>query len=167
MTNQSGSAAVTTEGVQQNLQKAGITLPIPASSVANYVGYVCMGKMVIISGQLPIQDGVVIYRETVGNNNISLENGYKAARLCGVNILAQLNDAIAGDWSRVKRCVRLGGFVMSSPEFTEHPKIINGASDLMVEILGECGRHARAAVGVSSLPLGSSVEVEALFELHG
>lgn len=167
MTSQACSHQLTTEIVQQNLDKAEITLPVSATSVANYVGYVCVGRMVIISGQLPIKDGFIAYREIVKNTEISLENGYKAARLCGINILAQLNDAIEGDWSRVKRCVRLGGLVTSAGDFTDHPKIVNGASDLMVEILGECGRHARVAIGVSSLPLGASVEVEALFELHG
>ena len=150
--------------VQDNLAREGITLPTPATSVANYVGYTVMGNAVVISGQLPMKDGAIVYEGHVGDT-VSIEDGYAAARLCAVNILTQLYQAVDGDWSRIVKCVRLGGFVASPAHFKDHPRIINGASDLMVAILGDAGRHARAAVGVSSLPLGAAVEVEAMFEI--
>ncbi|MBX9977228.1 MAG: RidA family protein [Alphaproteobacteria bacterium] len=152
--------------VLANLQKSGIVLPTPASAVANYVGYQIMGKILVVSGQLPLMDGKLQYEGTLTTTNTGdVDFGYQAARLCAINILAQVNQAIGGDWSKIKQCVRLGGFVACAADFKDHPRVINGASDLMVEILGGAGRHARAAVGVSSLPLGANVEVEALFEL--
>jgi enamine deaminase RidA (YjgF/YER057c/UK114 family) len=146
----------------QRLVSLQITLPIPPQAVANYVPYVIAGNLVIISGQLPLKEGAVAFKGKVGQD-LSLEEGQAAARLCAINILTQLKDACGGDLTRVKRCVRLGGFVNCGPDFIDHPKVINGASDLMVDIFGDIGRHARAAVGVSALPLGSAVEIEATF----
>jgi len=148
--------------IDQKLISLGINLPIPPQIVANYVPYVIAGNMVIISGQLPVKDGQIVFKGKVGMD-ISLEDGQAAARLCALNILAQLKVACNGALDSIERCVRLGGFVNCGPNYTEQPKVINGASDLMVDVFGESGRHARAAVGVNSLPLGAAVEVEATF----
>ncbi len=153
-----------THTVLNNLKAHNIILPTPAKAVANYVGYHITGSTLIVSGQLPVKEGVVHYSGVLGDN-VDIDTGYAAARLCAVNILAQVHQALSGDWSRLKMCVRLGGFVAATPDFKDHPKVINGASDLMVAILGDAGRHARAAVGVASLPLGVCVEVEGLFEI--
>lgn len=147
------------------LQSLGITLPTPAAPVANYVGYVQTGNLVIVSGQLPIEDGKLAVMGHVGEG-IGLEQAQHAARLCAINVLAQLKAACGGDLSRVKRAVRLGIFVNSTTTFLDQPKVANGASDLIVAVLGEdVGKHARAAVGVNILPLGASVEVEGMFEI--
>ena len=146
------------------LAELGITLPVPAAPVANYVGYTVSGKTVYISGQLPFQDGKLTCVGKLGAG-VSLEEGYAAGRQCGLNILAHLKAACGGDLDRVSRVLRLGGFVNSTPEFTDSPKCVNGASDLMVAVFGEAGRHARAAVSVASLPAGAAVEVEAVVEL--
>lgn len=150
--------------IDAKLKELNITLPDVPKAVANYVGYKVVGNMVVISGQLPFKDGAILHPGHLGDY-VSLDQGIEAARQCAVNILAQLKAAVDGDWSRVRQCVRLGGFVASTPDFTKHPLVVNGASDLIAEILGESGRHARAAVGVAALPLGASVEVEALFEI--
>lgn len=144
------------------LKELNINLPVPNPSVANYVPYKQIGNLVYISGQLPLKDGKIACRGTLGES-VDLQEGQEAARLCAINILAQLKIACGGDLDRVVECVRLGGFVCSTPTFTDHPKVVNGASDLMVEVFGDHGRHARAAVGCASLPLGVAVEVEALF----
>lgn len=146
------------------LQELGIILVDPPKVLANYVPYQVVGNMVYISGQLPLEKGVLTHTGKVGES-VSLEEGQAAARQCAVNILTQLLAACGGDLNRVDRCVRLGGFVNCTPEFTGQPKVINGASDLMVAVFGEAGRHARAAIGTNSLPLGASVEVEATFLL--
>lgn len=148
--------------IDQRLEILGITLASPAQAIANYVPYVIVEEMVIISGQLPIKDGQIMFKGKVGQD-LSLEEGQHAARLCAINILTQLKVACEGDLGRVKQCLRLGGFVNCGPDFTDQPKVINGASDLMAEVFGEAGRHARAAVGVNALPLGAAVEVEATF----
>jgi enamine deaminase RidA (YjgF/YER057c/UK114 family) len=148
--------------VDQKLVSLGITLLSPPQSVANYVPFVVVGNMVIISGQLPMQDGHVAFKGKVGQD-LSLEDGEAAARQCAINILTVLKAACGGDLDRVKQCVRLGGFVACGPDFTDQPKVINGASDLMVDVFGDIGCHARAAVGVNALPLGAAVEVEATF----
>lgn len=150
--------------IDAKLKELNITLPDVPKAVANYVGYKVVGNLVMISGQLPFKDGAILHPGHLGDY-VSLEQGVEAARQCAVNVLAQLKAAVDGDWSRVRQCVRLGGFVASTPDFTKHPLVVNGASDLIAEILGESGRHARAAVGVAALPLGASVEVEALFEI--
>lgn len=147
----------------EKIAALGFELPKPAQAVANYVGYTIAGNTIIISGQLPIQSGEVMYKGKLGKD-IDLKVGQDAARLCALNIIAQLNIACEGDLTRVQKCLRLGGFVNATDIFTDHPKVINGASDFMVEVFGaDIGRHARAAVGVSSLPLGAAVEIEALF----
>ena len=150
--------------IDAKLKELNITLPDVPKAVANYVGYKVVGNLVMISGQLPFKDGAILHPGHLGDY-VSLEQGVEAARQCAVNVLAQLKAAVDGDWSRVRQCVRLGGFVASTPDFTKHPLVVNGASDLIAEILGESGRHARAAVGVAALPLGASVEVEPLFEI--
>ena len=148
--------------IDQRLSSLKIILPTPPQAVANYVPYAIAGNMVIISGQLPMKDGEVAFKGKVGQD-LCLEEGQAAAHQCAINILTQLKMACEGDLSRVERCVRLGGFVNCGPDFTDQPKVINGASDLMVEVFGDAGRHARAAVGVNALPLGAAVEVEATF----
>lgn len=141
-----------------------LTLPKVSAPVANYVPYVIVGNLVFISGQLPMEDGKVKVTGKLGRN-VSEENGAEAAKLCALNILAHLKAAV-GSLDKVKRCVKLTGFVSSTPDFTTHPKVINGASDLIVGVFGDAGKHARAAVGVPSLPLGAAVEVEAVFEIE-
>ncbi len=149
------------ERVEERLKALGLEIPEASSPAANYVPYVVSGGLIFVSGQLPVEGGEMMYKGRLGDG-VSEEEGYEAAKLCGVNILAQVKRALDGDLDRVQRVVRLGGFVASTPEFTAHPRVVNGASDLMVDVFAEKGRHARAAVGVSALPLGVSVEVEAL-----
>ena len=149
---------------EQKLAALGLELPVAAAPVANYVGYTVSGKTVYVSGQLPFRDGKVAYAGRLGAG-VSVEDGYAAGRQCGLNILAQLKAACGGDLDRVARVLRLGGFVNCSPDFTDAPKCVNGASDLMVAVFGDAGRHARAAVGVASLPAGAAVEVDAIVEL--
>lgn len=149
--------------IEETLAKLGITLPTPANPVANYVPYVITGNLVFISGQISVAPGGPI-KGRLGED-MSLEDGVAAARVCGLNLIAQLKAACGGDLSRVKRVVKLGGFVNSAPTFFDHPKVINGASDLMVEVFGEAGKHSRAAVGSPSLPLGVAVEVDGVFEI--
>jgi enamine deaminase RidA (YjgF/YER057c/UK114 family) len=151
--------------IEQRLAELGIELPAPAAAAANYVPVRRSGDLLVVSGQLPIEAGAVRYKGKLGGG-VSLEDGQAAARLCAVNILAQVKAACGGDLERIAACLRLGGFVACTPEFTDHPKVINGASDLLVEVLGEAGHHARAAVGVSSLPFDAAVEVDGMFELR-
>ena len=150
--------------IDARLNTLGIALPQASVPVGNYVGYTTSGNLIFISGQLPMQDGAIAVRGRVGAD-VVLEDGYKAARICGLNVLAQLKAALGGSLNRVTRVVRLGGFVCVTPDFTDVPKCINGASDLMVEIFGESGKHARFAVGVNTLPGMSAVEVDATFEI--
>ena len=150
--------------IKQRLEELGIDLPEPPVPVANYVPWVRTGNLVFISGQVPMGADGPRYMGKVGDS-LTLEQGQEAARLCAINILAQLSVACGGDLDRVQRCVRLGGFVNCVDGFSEQPAVVNGASDLMVEVFGEEGRHARAAVGVNALPLGVSVEVDAVFEV--
>jgi enamine deaminase RidA (YjgF/YER057c/UK114 family) len=149
--------------VEKKLNELGLVLPSPAKAIATYLPFVIAENMVYISGQLPVRDGEIMYKGKVGVD-LSLSQGQDAARLCGLNILTQLKVALLGDWTRVVQCVRVGGFVNCQPNFEDQPQVINGVSDLMVDVFGaEIGKHARAAVGVTSLPKGSAVEVEALF----
>lgn len=150
--------------IEEKLIAEGITLPDAPAPAANYVPFVQTGNLVFISGQLPMVDGECRYLGRLGDE-VDLEEGVKAARLCAVNILAQLKTACDGDLSKVTRVVRLGGFVASTADFEQQPAVINGASDLMAAVFGEAGAHARAAVGVAALPRGVSVEVEGLFEI--
>jgi len=150
--------------IDARLEELGIALPVPAAPVANYVPYVVTGNLVFVSGQVTLKDGAFAYQGKLGQE-LSVEDGQAAARLCAVNIIAQLKAACGGDLDRVKRIVRLGGFVNSTPGFTDQPKVINGASDLMVEVFGDAGRHSRAAVSAGSLPAGVAVEVDAVAEI--
>ncbi len=150
--------------IDARLAELGITLPTPAAPVANYIGFNIVGKTVIVSGQIPVADGKVTVTGKLGAG-VSVEDGQRAARLCFINLMAQVK-AACGDLDKVKRVVRLGGFVACTPDFTQHPAVINGASDLAVAVFGEKGKHARAAVGCPSLPLDSAVEVEGMFELE-
>jgi enamine deaminase RidA (YjgF/YER057c/UK114 family) len=151
--------------VEERLKSNDIVLPNASSPVANYVPWVKTGNLVFVSGQLPLKDGVVACTGLAGPD-VDADNAYIGARLCGLNLVAQVKAACDGDLDRVKRVVKLTGFVASGPSFTGHPAVINGASDLMIQVFGEeVGRHSRAAVGSSSLPRGATVEVEAIFEV--
>lgn len=151
--------------VAARLKDLDITLPTPAASIANYVPTVrTMGPLVFVSGQLPLVDGTPSVLGRLGED-VTLDAAYEGARQCGINILAQMAAALGGDLDRVVRCAKVTGFVACTPSFLDHPKVVNGASDLVVEVFGERGRHSRSAVGVSSLPLGAAVEVEAVFEV--
>lgn len=145
------------------LEELGITLPNAPAPAANYVPYVIVGNMVYISGQIPT-DGTGLVTGKVGSE-VSTEEAAAAARLCGLALIAQLRSACDGDLNRVKRVVKLNGFVNATPDFTDHPEVVNGCSDLMVEIFGDAGRHARAAVGCGSLPRNVQVEIEGIFHI--
>ena len=149
--------------IAARLTELGISLPEPAKAVANYVPYVQAGNLVHISGQLS-NDASGGVKGTVGDD-VSPEQAQAAARMCGVNLLAQISAALDGDLERVVRIVKLGGFVQAAGDFTAIPAVINGCSDLMVEVFGDKGRHARSAVGVYRLPLGFAVEVDAIVEV--
>jgi enamine deaminase RidA (YjgF/YER057c/UK114 family) len=150
--------------IDARLAELGIALPEPAAPAGAYVPYVVTGSLVFVAGQITLENGEIKCKGRLGES-MNVDDGYAAARLCGLNLLAQVRGACAGDLDRVKRVVRLGGFVNSAADFTDQPKVINGASDLMVEVFGDAGRHARAAVGAPSLPLGVSVEVDGIFEI--
>jgi enamine deaminase RidA (YjgF/YER057c/UK114 family) len=150
--------------VEKKLAELGIILPIPSSPVANYVPYVRVGGLLFVSGQICLgPDGKLVAKGKLGGG-VSAEDGQKAARACAINLLAQIKAAV-GDLDRVARVVRLGGFINSDPSFLDGPKVMNGASDLMVSVFGEKGRHARTTVGVAVLPADAAVEVEGMFEL--
>lgn len=147
---------------ESRLADLGITLPEPMAAVANYVPYVITGNQLFVSGQVSVgPDGLVKGRL---GKNMSLEEGQAAARLCALNLIAQCKAAVS-DLSRIKRVVKLGGFVNAHPDFVEIPQVINGCSDLMVEVFGDAGRHARSAVSSPVLPLGVAVEVDGVFEI--
>ena len=150
--------------IEKKLSDLGITLPTPAAPIANYVAAVRSGNLITVSGQLCFGDeGKLVATGQLGGG-VSMEDGQKAARACGVNLIAQLKAAV-GDLDKVVRVVRLGGFINSAPGYADGPKVMNGASDLMVEVFGDKGRHARSTVGVSALPANAAVEVEGLFEV--
>lgn len=151
------------ETVEARLQSLGVTLPTPAAPAANYVPAVRCGNQLYISGQLPMADGKIALTGTLGAG-VAVDDAAAAARLCAVNILAQAKAAL-GDLEKVVRVVKLVGFVASTADFGDQPKVVNGASDFLVEALGERGRHARSAVGVAALPFGAAVEVEAILEV--
>lgn len=149
--------------IDQKLAELNVALPTPTPPVANYVPYVFAGNLIFISGQVSIgPDGLV--KGKLGAD-MTTEDGIHAAHACGVNLIAQLKAACDGDLDRVRRVVKLGGFVNCTPDFTDHPRVVNGASDLMVAVFHEKGRHARAAVGAPSLPMGAAVEVDGVFEI--
>jgi len=149
--------------VNETLASLGITLPTAPAPAANYVPFVRSGNLLYVSGQVSMDaDGLV--RGKLGEN-MSVEDAQKAARLCALNLLSQVSAACDGDLNKVAQVVKLTGFVNSTPDFNQHPQVVNGASDLMAEVFGDAGKHARAAVGSSSLPLGVAVEVEGIFQL--
>ncbi len=151
--------------IEKRLAELGIEVPIPPKPVASYVGYVIQGDLVFLSGQLPLLDGKLVATGLLGRD-LDLEEAVKAARQCAVNLIAQVKTACDGDLDRVVQCVRLGGFVASTPDFTDHPQVVNGASELIGEVFGEAGLHARAAVGVAALPLNACVEVDGIFAIR-
>ncbi|GAN71525.1 RidA family protein [Acetobacter syzygii] len=148
---------------QSRLAELGIELPTPAAPVANYVACVQTGSLLVVSGQLPLHNGKLFATGKLGDA-VSVDTAVEAARYSMINVIAQVKAAV-GDLSRVKRVVRLGGFIACTPEFTAHASVMNGASDLAVAVFGDAGRHARSTVGVPSLPLDAPVEVEGLFEI--
>ena len=150
--------------IEARLAELGITLPEAAAPAANYVPYTITGNLVFVSGQITILNGEVKHIGRLGAD-IDVDEGYQAARLCGLNLIAQVKAACDGDLDRVRRVVRLGGFVNCTADFTSHPEVVNGASDLMGEVFGDAGRHARFAVGSASLPRGIAVEVDGTFEI--
>ncbi len=149
--------------IDGRLAELGIALPEPAAPLANYVPFVGWGGLVVISGQLPMEHGALSATGKLGDGGLTIEQGQAAARLCFINLLAQLRVACGGDLDRVQQVVRLGGFIAAGPEFTDHAKVMNGASDLAAAVFGEAGRHARSTIGVPSLPANSPVEVEGMF----
>jgi enamine deaminase RidA (YjgF/YER057c/UK114 family) len=151
--------------IDARLKELGIELPPGLAPAANYVPYVISGNQLFLSGQISSAGGNVITGKL--GAGMDVEAGQAAARQCALNLLAQAKAALGGDLDRVARIVRLGGFVNGAPDFVNHPEVVNGASDLMVEVFGDAGRHARAAVGCASLPRGCAVEVEAVFEITG
>ena len=150
--------------VDKKLAELGLALPAPAAAAGSYVGYKKVGNLVFVSGQLPMKDGKPTLVGKLGAD-VTIEAAYEAAQQCALNVLAQLKLAVADDWTRFVQVVRLGGFVNCVPTFNDAPKVVNGASDLMVKVFGPMGAHARAAVGVASLPAGVPVEIEAVFEI--
>lgn len=150
--------------IEARLAELGVTLPTAMAPIANYVPFAVAGKLVVVSGQVPAQDGKIAVTGKVGDG-LSIDEGKAAARLCLLNVLTHLRTACGGDLDRVKRVVRLGGFVASPPGFTQHALVMNGASDLAVEVFGEAGRHARTTIGVPALPADAAVEVEGMFEI--
>lgn len=148
---------------ETRLAELGIALPAPMAAVANYVPFVITGNMLFVSGQVSVMDGALM-KGRLGED-LELSAGQHAARACGINLIAQCKAAL-GELSRVKRVVKLGGFVNAAPDFTDIPQVINGCSDLMVDVFGEAGRHARSAVACPVLPLGVAVEVDGVFEIE-
>ena len=153
-----------TSDLERRLAEQGLQLPPAAAPAANYQPYTISGKLLFVSGQLPFRDGKIAVTGRLGDG-VSLEQGQEAARLCGLNVLAQAKAACGGDLARLARCLKLGAFVSCTPTFFDHPKVVNGASDLIAGVMGAAGHHARFAVGCASLPLDAAVEVEAIFEL--
>jgi enamine deaminase RidA (YjgF/YER057c/UK114 family) len=149
--------------IDRRLSELGLTLPPPMAPVASYVPFVRTGALIWISGQGPVENGEIKSTGAVGAE-VDLMEAVAAARLTALNLLAQLRTALEGDLDRVARVVRLGGFVRCTPAFSGHAKVIDGASDIMVAVFGEAGRHTRCAVGAPSLPFGTSVEIDGVFE---
>jgi enamine deaminase RidA (YjgF/YER057c/UK114 family) len=148
--------------IEEKLNSLGITLPNPPTPAGSYVPIIKRGNVLYISGQIPMENGKVIFTGKVSDDN--LEIAQKSAKMCAVNILSQIKKEI-GNLDRVSKIIKLSGFVNSVPEFTQHPKVINAASDLIFEIFGEIGRHSRIAVGATSLPLNSMTEIDAIIEI--
>jgi enamine deaminase RidA (YjgF/YER057c/UK114 family) len=153
-----------TSAIERRLADRGLSLPPAAAPAGSYLPHTISGKLLLVSGQLPIKGGRIAVTGRLGDS-LGIEQGQEAARLCALNLLSQAKAACGGDLDRLARCLKLGGFVACTPDFTDHPKVVNGASDLIAEAMGDQGRHARFAVGCASLPLDAAVEVEAIFEL--
>jgi len=151
--------------IEARLAELGLTLPPAAKPIATYVAFTVTGKLVVVSGQLPLKDGVLAVTGKLGET-VSVDQGQESTRLCFLNVLAQLREAAGGDLDRVKQVLRLGGFIASAPGFTQQALVMNGASDLSVAVFGEAGRHARTTIGVPVLPADAATEVEALIELY-
>lgn len=147
--------------IEEKLESLGIILPIPPTPAGSYVPAIKTGNLLFISGQIPMKDGKVIFTGKVSNEN--LKTAQESAKMCAINILAQIKREL-GSLEKVSKIVRLSGFVNSDPEFIEHPKVINAASDLLFEIFGQKAKHSRIAVGVASLPLGSMTEIDAIVQ---
>jgi enamine deaminase RidA (YjgF/YER057c/UK114 family) len=150
--------------IDAKLAELGIVLPVPTAPIANYVAFVQTGDLVVISGQIPVVDGKVAVTGKV-SVDVTPEQAVAAAKLCFVNLLAQLKAACSGDLDRVQQVVRLGGFIAAPASFTQHAVVMNGASDLAVAVFGDAGRHARSTIGVPSLPADAAVEVEGMFRI--
>lgn len=153
-----------TDTIDGRLKSMGITLPEAAAPAANYVPFVISGNLLYLSGQLPIEGGKIAVTGLVGSD-VALADAQRAAELCAINILAQAKSALGGDLSRIVRVIKLNGFVASAPGFVEQHLVINGASNLIAGVLGEAGKHARAAVGMAALPLNAAVEIDAILEI--
>ncbi len=173
MNRQNAAAALTepnleplmTDTIESRLSARSIVLPEAAAPAANYVSYVITGSLLFISGQLPIENGALAVKGLLGRD-VDVAAGQRAAELCAINILSQTKAALGGDLERIVRVVKLNGFVASDPSFTDQHLVINGASNLIAEMLGERGKHARAAVGMACLPLNAAVEVDAVIEIR-
>lgn len=150
--------------VEKKLEEMKIKLPKPPAPAANYVPFTKIGNMLVVSGQITMGENGPEYIGKIGET-LNTQDGVEAAKLCAINILAQAKQAL-GELDRIKQVIKIQGFVNATAEFTEHPQVINGASDFLVEVLGENGKHARAAVGMSSLPLGVAVEIDAIIEFE-
>ena len=150
---------------ENTIKELGLKLPEARDPVGSYVAFKVIGKMLFVSGQISINENSELIKGKVGKE-LTTEKGYEAAKRCGLNIISQVKKACNDDLSKIKSCIKLTGFVNSTEDFTEQPKVINGASDLIVAVFGDAGMHTRAAVSTSSLPLGVAVEVDAIFELN-
>tara|TARA_B100000929_G_C15475471_1_gene409354 strand:- start:936 stop:1400 length:465 start_codon:yes stop_codon:yes gene_type:complete len=149
---------------EENIKNLGLNIPDLPKALANYVPYKIVDKTMYISGQAPVQNGELIYKGKVGLD-IAVEDGIEAAKLCVINIIAAVNTGLKGDWDKLDSFVKLTGYVNCQDNFTDQPKIINGASDMLVDIFGDQGRHTRVAVGSNALPLGIAVEIDAIVQL--
>jgi enamine deaminase RidA (YjgF/YER057c/UK114 family) len=154
-----------TEAIETRLKELGITLPVAAAPAANYVPYTISGNTLYLSGQLPIEGGKVAVTGLVGRD-VDVPTAQRAAELCAINILAQAKAALGGGLGKIRRVLKLNGFIASTPDFVEQHLVMNGASNLIANVLGEAGKHARAAVGMAALPLNASVEVDAIIEIE-
>ncbi|MBB5572437.1 MULTISPECIES: RidA family protein [Rhizobium] len=152
------------DAIESRLKELGIVLPQAAAPAANYVPYVISGNLLYLSGQLPMENGKLGVTGLLGRD-VDVAGGQRAAELCAINILAQAKAALDGDLGRIKRIIKLNGFVASAPEFVEQHLVINGASNLLANVLGDAGKHARAAVGMAALPLNAAVEIDAIMEI--
>ena len=153
-----------TDAIEVRLNELGITLPVAAAPAANYVPFTISGNLLYLSGQLPMENGKVAVTGLVGQD-VDVAAASRAAELCAINILAQAKSALGGDLGRIVRVIKLNGFVASTPDFTEQHIVINGASNLIANVLGDAGKHARAAVGMAALPMNAAVEIDAILEI--